>query len=157
MSNIHKSEYLLWTIISFWGFSGDSANKESACNTGDTHLSPGSGRSPGKGMTAHSSILAGRIPQREEPDGLQLLLQSNNKHGVSSCALLVTLLCSFNLSLPVSTLYMSSGVALLKRQTMEQISTHTEAYFPSTWLLESLMHLLWILNIYLDNYKIIPY
>ena len=67
-------------------------------------------------MTTHSSILAGRIPQREEPDGLQLLLQSNNKHGVFSCTLLV-ILCSLKLSLPVSTLYMSSGVALLKSQT----------------------------------------
>ena len=32
---------------------------------------PGSGRSPGEGNDTHSSILAGRIPWTEEPDGLQ--------------------------------------------------------------------------------------
>jgi len=34
-------------------------------------LIPGSGRSPGKGMATHSSILAWRIPWTEEPGGLQ--------------------------------------------------------------------------------------
>ena len=32
---------------------------------------PGSGRSPGKGMAMHSSILAWRIPWTENPGGLQ--------------------------------------------------------------------------------------
>ena len=31
------------------GFPGDSDGKESACNTGDLGLIPGSGRSPGEG------------------------------------------------------------------------------------------------------------
>ena len=34
--------------------------KESACNTGDTGLIPGSGRSPKKEMATHSSILTGK-------------------------------------------------------------------------------------------------
>jgi len=32
------------------GFLGSSAGKESACNTGDPGLIPGSGRSPGEGI-----------------------------------------------------------------------------------------------------------
>ena len=50
---------------------GDSDGKESACNAGGPGLIPGSGRSPGKGMATHSSILAWRIPWTEEPGGLQ--------------------------------------------------------------------------------------
>ena len=52
-----------------WGFSGGSDGKESACSEGDPGLIPGSGRSPGKGMATHVSILAWRIPWREEPGG----------------------------------------------------------------------------------------
>ena len=37
----------------------------------DGCLSPGSGRTPKEGMATHSSILAWRIPQTEEPGGLQ--------------------------------------------------------------------------------------
>ena len=33
------------------GFSGGSEGKETTCNEGDLDLVPGSGRSPGKGMT----------------------------------------------------------------------------------------------------------
>ena len=32
-----------------WGYPGDSAGKESACNAGDLGSIPGLGRSPGKG------------------------------------------------------------------------------------------------------------
>ena len=35
----------------------------SSCNAGD----------PGKGMAAHSNIIAWRIPWKEEPSGLQLM------------------------------------------------------------------------------------
>ena len=49
------------------GFSNRSVDKESACNTGDTGLIPGSGMSPGRGNGNHSSILAWRIPWTEEP------------------------------------------------------------------------------------------
>ena len=53
------------------GFPDSSDSKESACNVGDLGLVPGWGRSPGEGMATHSSILAWRIPWREEPGGLQ--------------------------------------------------------------------------------------
>ena len=50
---------------------GGSDSKESVCNTGDQGLIPGSGRSPGEGNgnpLQHSCL---RIPQTEEPGGLQ--------------------------------------------------------------------------------------
>ena len=53
------------------GFPGGSDGKASASNAGDTGLIPGLGRSPGKEMATHSSILAWRIPWREEPGRLQ--------------------------------------------------------------------------------------
>ena len=49
----------------------------SAYNAGDRGLIPGSGRSPEKEMTTHSSTLAWKIPWMEEPGGLQSMgLQS---------------------------------------------------------------------------------
>ena len=53
------------------GFPGGSDGKESTCNSGDTSLIPGSGRSLEKGMATHASILAWRVPWTEEPGGLQ--------------------------------------------------------------------------------------
>ena len=52
------------------GFPGGSDGKESACNAGDPGSILGSGRSPGEGMTTHSSVVAWRIPRTEEPGGL---------------------------------------------------------------------------------------
>ena len=49
------------------GFPGGSGGKESACNAGDLGSISGLGRSPGRGMATHSSILAWRIPGTEEP------------------------------------------------------------------------------------------
>ena len=43
------------------GFPGGLVVKESACNTGDASLIPGSGRSPEEGMATHCNILAWRI------------------------------------------------------------------------------------------------
>ena len=40
-------------------------------NAGDMGSIPGSGKSPGKEMAPHSSILAWEIPWTEEPGGLQ--------------------------------------------------------------------------------------
>ena len=40
-------------------------------DAGDVGFIPGSRRSPGGGMETYSSILAGKIPWTEEPDGLQ--------------------------------------------------------------------------------------
>ena len=53
------------------GFPGGSDGEESACSAGGLGSVPGSGRSLEKGMGAHSSILAWRIPWTEEPGGLQ--------------------------------------------------------------------------------------
>ena len=48
---------------------GGSDGKESTRNAADLGSIPGSGRSPGEGMAAHSSILAWRIPWTGEPGG----------------------------------------------------------------------------------------
>ena len=53
------------------GFTCSSVSKESACNVGGLGSIPGSGRSPRKGNATHSSILAWRIPQTEDPGRLQ--------------------------------------------------------------------------------------
>ena len=58
-------------IPSFLVFSGGSDGKESACNAGDRVRSLGWEDALEKGMAAHSSILAWRIPQTEELGGLQ--------------------------------------------------------------------------------------
>ena len=58
-----------WSPAYKEGFPGDSLGKESACSAGDAGDAgsiPGSERSPGVGMTAHSNILAWRIPWTEE-------------------------------------------------------------------------------------------
>ena len=45
--------------------------KNRPANAGDAGSIPGLGRSPGEGMTTHSSILAWEIPWTEEPGRLQ--------------------------------------------------------------------------------------
>ena len=55
------------------GWPGGSMGKESACNAGDTGdagLIPGSRRSLEEEIVTHSSILAWKIPRREEPGRL---------------------------------------------------------------------------------------
>ena len=52
-------------------FPGGSDGKASFYDAGDPGLIPGSGRSLEKEMIIHSSILAWRIPWREEPGRLQ--------------------------------------------------------------------------------------
>lgn len=42
-----------------------------AGDVGDTGLIPGSGRAPEKGIAAHSSVPAWRVPWAEEPAGPQ--------------------------------------------------------------------------------------
>ena len=56
--------------MSLWGFPGGSDRKESARDAGDLGSIPGLGRSPGVGKATHSSILAWRTPQTEEPGRL---------------------------------------------------------------------------------------
>ena len=53
------------------GFPGGLDGKESACNAGDLCSIPVLGGSLEKGMSAHSSSLAWRIPWTEQPGGLQ--------------------------------------------------------------------------------------
>ena len=52
-------------------FPGGSNGKESACNAGDWVRSLGQEAPLEEGMATHSSILAWRIPWKEEPGGLQ--------------------------------------------------------------------------------------
>ena len=49
------------------GFPGGSDGKECACNVGDLGSIPGLGRSPEKGKSTHSTIIAWRILWTEEP------------------------------------------------------------------------------------------
>ena len=67
--------------------------KESACNAGALGWVPGWGRSPGEGNDNPSSILAWRIPRKEEPGRLQSMgSQSRTRlsyfHFTSPCLLL---------------------------------------------------------------------
>ena len=70
-----------WTRLSdfTFPFSGSDGN-ESACSAGDLGSIPGSGRSPGEGMTTHSSILAWRIPWTEKPGELQSMGLQTVRH-----------------------------------------------------------------------------
>ena len=49
-------------------------------NTRDKGLIPGSGRSPGEEMAIHSSILAWKIPQPEEPGRLRSMRSQRVRH-----------------------------------------------------------------------------
>ena len=69
------------------GFLSGSDGKESACNSGDLGLIPGSGRSPGGGHDNHSSILAWGIPWTEEPGGLQSMRSQDRHDWVTSAYL----------------------------------------------------------------------
>ena len=53
------------------GFPGGPDGKESACNAGNLGSIPGWEDPLEKGMAPHSSILAWKIPQTEEPGRLQ--------------------------------------------------------------------------------------
>ena len=57
-------------ITSILGFPGSSNGKESAYNAGDQGSVPALGRSLGKEMATHSSVLAWKIPWTEEPGRL---------------------------------------------------------------------------------------
>ena len=67
---------IYWAYHNLLGFPGGSELKASACNSGDPGSIPGWGRSPGEGHGNHSSILAWRIPWREEPGRLQRVTKS---------------------------------------------------------------------------------
>ena len=58
-------------VLIFPDFPGGSDRKASAGNVEDLGSIPGSGRSPGEGNGNHSSVLAWKIPWKEEPGRLQ--------------------------------------------------------------------------------------
>ena len=60
------------------GSPGGSVAKESACSAGDLGSTLGQEDPLEKGMETHSSILAWRIPQTEDPGGL-LSMGSQNQ------------------------------------------------------------------------------
>ena len=60
--------------------SAGASGKESVCSQGDLGSIPGWGKSPGEGMTTHSSILAWRIPHTEEPGWLQSMGLQRVRH-----------------------------------------------------------------------------
>ena len=67
------SQEVLW----IW-FHGGSGGKASGCNAGNPGLIHGLGRSSGEGT--HSSTLACKIPQTEEPGGLHSLGSQRVRH-----------------------------------------------------------------------------
>ena len=54
-----------------WGFPGGPVVKNPPASAGDVSLIPGSDRSPGTEMAAHSRTLAQDIPWTEEPGRLR--------------------------------------------------------------------------------------
>ena len=69
---IQKQEniYLLKFMVENLGSPGDSDSKESACSTGDSAQSLDQEDALRKGMAAHSSTLARRIPWTGDPGRL---------------------------------------------------------------------------------------
>ena len=63
--------HILSVVNIILGFPGGSEVKASACNAGDPCSNPGSEDPLEKEMATHSSILAWRIPRREELGRLQ--------------------------------------------------------------------------------------
>ena len=76
------------SCLEFRGFPGGATGKESTCqcrlDITDTGSIPGSGRSLEEGMATHSSILAWRIPWREEPGRLRSISSVRFSHSVVS-------------------------------------------------------------------------
>ena len=66
-NNRRKANRSLITRALLYGYSGGSDGKESACNAGDPGSTLGREDHLEKKMATHSSILAWRIPWREEP------------------------------------------------------------------------------------------
>ena len=67
-------------FVPWWGFSGGSDSKNSACNAGDPGSISELGRSLGEGNGYPLQDSCWRIPQTEEPDGLQSMgLQSRKR------------------------------------------------------------------------------
>ena len=76
-SSLQVFWFCLWFPL---GLPGGSEDKKSTCNEGNLGLIPGLGRSPGEGNGYHSSILAWRIPWKEEPGKLQPMGSQRVRH-----------------------------------------------------------------------------
>ena len=63
---MEKSEQIFGPPNIYCGLPQWLSSKESTCNAGDAVLIPWSARSPEQVMATHSSILAWKIPWREE-------------------------------------------------------------------------------------------
>ena len=66
------------------GLSRWLSGKESACSAVNSSLIPGLGRSPGKEMATHFSILAWEIPWTEEPGRLQSMESQKSRRQLSN-------------------------------------------------------------------------
>ena len=67
-------------VFAFASCRVSSVGKESACSAGDPGSIPGGEDPLEKEMTAHSSILAWKIPWIEEPGGLQSMGLQRIRH-----------------------------------------------------------------------------
>ena len=67
-------------IVGYWGFTGGSDGKDSACNAGDLSSVPGLEDTLKKRMAAYSSILARKIQWTKEPGGLQSMASQRVGH-----------------------------------------------------------------------------
>ena len=82
LKKIHCCIHITGTTdnVVLWGFPGGSGSKECAGNAGDLGSTPGSGRSPKKGMATRSIILAWEILLTEEPGRLQFMQLQTVRH-----------------------------------------------------------------------------
>ena len=67
-------------FVVYMDFPGGSVVRNPPANAGDPDLIPGWGRSPGEGNATHSSILAWKIPWREESGRLQSMGSQRVRH-----------------------------------------------------------------------------
>ena len=64
---------LIWEVTqNSGGFPGGSVVKNSPANAGDVSSIPGLGRSPGKEMATHCSVLTWKTPRTEDPGGFDM-------------------------------------------------------------------------------------
>ena len=78
--SLYVAFYYCLMFMCFTGFPGGSDGKEFTCNAEDSIWSLGGGGPLEKGMATHSSILAWRIPWKEEPSRLQAMELQRVRH-----------------------------------------------------------------------------
>ena len=79
VSGVAQSQTRLNRLSSSSSFPGGSVVKNSPATAGDTHSTPGSGRSPGVEMVTHFSILAQEIPWTEKPGRVQSMVSKKSR------------------------------------------------------------------------------